>query len=791
MKAAAMPIAGRVALFCVLAFLLQAGFSLGWTAMNALFLSTAGSSALGLVYLATPVAMSLAVGASTWFLDRWGTRGQLLSSIGGSFLVALALWSIYSSDPSSQPLAVHVAAMLGTNIWLFLLYSSFWNFSDGFFDTREARTAYPYLGAGISGGFAVGSFAASWLSRHVDVHEIFLGWSLFLVFALPLALWIPSRLPMLVQVADPREEGGFRVRMFRLWKTFLQSPYAIALAVLFFLVIVLALFSEYLYLSQFERTLRQVEEGGIEARLAHLNGTLAAVASLLNLVANLVVLPRLVNRLGIRNIAFLLPLTYLALFSLVSVEMNFPLAIALFMAYQFLQTSIDQGNQNLLLRALPEKVGKELRTVVEGASEPLAVALVGLLILPEMEWIRAVLPLEPMLDTDIGLLGALFAVGAVVAAVVVRKAYREALRLNLAGRPPDAERPGSAEMSGTNLPRIVPHPETIQRIECRCLREGPSRDLLDDIDFPSLSGEEIHRLLLLAPWYDTAVLARWEHLSRRTSLATTPALSRVLLDPTSSVGSRLLAARSLNRVAPVLFEDLLPQLERSLLQGLLESWGLAASPGADGWQGLLLHTRRQAVADRLDLLLELVALSGRIPEFRSVRRLLRSFSAFDRGHALDVIEQGFPRKTFRLLAPCIEWQFSVPGAIEGPPHPREPTAIDAFLRLPRSADPVETLVRMGSLALLDRPLALRESDWYLAHERPLPLRRMVHDLLFEDGLSPLENVVFLLSDPGIHAIGLRNAFLLSSLAHDRPGWKGVADRNASLARALLEAGWRP
>lgn len=779
-------IRGKMFPFWLLAFLAQSGFSFGLTAVNALFLANAGSQSLGYVYLGTPFAMAVAIPVSTSILNRWGAMGQIVSSLAACAATSAALFSMYSGDPGALPLPLQVCAMLMANIWLFLLYSSFWNFADCFFDTREARTSYNIMGVGVSGGFAVGGLGASLLSSILEVHSLFLVWGALSLLCLPLPFLISRRFAMQVQVSDPREESSLRRRFASLWEGFRRSPYAVSLAFLFFLVIVMALLSEYLYLTQFEKVLRATSDDSLGKRLARLIGFLSASASILNIFANLLVLPWLVNRVGVRNIVFALPLAYLALFGLVSVELGFPLAIGLFFTYQFLQTSIDQGNQNFLLRALPESVGKELRTVVEGVSEPLAVALVGLLVLPEMGGFRKYVPLGPFLDTDIGLMGAGFALLALLCALVVRRSYRTALRQNLDGGAGGASAAEEAREDVETRSGQVLTAGDVAALESACARGGFVREPAALIDLRKLDADGARRLMSLSPWFDTSTLGLPDGELARIPLHAVPTIARTMQDPGASHVARMLAARVVGRLAPTLFGDLLVDLESEIVRSMRDCRAKAENVRREGAGGIVFHWYRQRTSDLLDLLFELAALEGRIPEFRSVRRMLHSSSAFDRAHAVDVVEQGFPHDVFRHLLSLMEW-LERPAAIDWSSDFFSP----GLLEIDLVEDPACAVVRVGLAASRDRRAAVESASWYLRRRRPLPLRILVHGILEGEHSGIVERIVGILSTPAMANMGLRNAVLLGLEGDRTGGWKAAATRNSGLARLLLEAGWKP
>src|SRR3546814_8826646 len=97
-----------------------------------------------------------------------------------------------------------------------------------------------------------------------------------------------------------------------------------------------------------------------------------AASNLFNLVICLFVFNRLATRLGVRNVAFIQPLTYFAVFGWFFLQGGTGAALAAFFAYHGVLTSIAYTNQNLMFNAVPSRVKRPLRTIVEGLAGPLA-----------------------------------------------------------------------------------------------------------------------------------------------------------------------------------------------------------------------------------------------------------------------------------------------------------------------------------------------------------------------------------------------------------------------------------
>src|SRR3546814_18399611 len=120
-----------------------------------------------------------------------------------------------------------------------------------------------------------------------------------------------------------------------------------------------------------------LQDGRGEAELAALFGTLYAASNLFNLVICLFVFNRLATRLGVRNVAFIQPLTYFAVFGWFFLQGGTGAALAAFFAYHGVLTSIEYTNQNLMFNAVPSRVTRPLRTIVEGLAEPLDHLIAG------------------------------------------------------------------------------------------------------------------------------------------------------------------------------------------------------------------------------------------------------------------------------------------------------------------------------------------------------------------------------------------------------------------------------
>lgn len=112
----------------------------------------------------------------------------------------------------------------------------------------------------------------------------------------------------------------------------------------------------------------------------------------------------------------------------------------------------------------------------------------------------------------------------------------------------------------------------------------------------------------------------------------TPSVVRVLRDKSMAYRSRLLAARALERIAP-------PQIQ-AMADGLINEELAQQNPA----------TR----AEQLDFILEILSLSGSLPDLDLIRTSLARSNARDRANAVETIEQYVTRSLFTRLSNLIE-----------------------------------------------------------------------------------------------------------------------------------------
>jgi len=381
----------RVILFSLLGAMLTGGLAVGMSAVDALFLSEAGPQLLPVIYLLTPVVMLLYIPVFSFVLARVGIDRVFDMTLALLAAGGLALYYVFASETIPITLPVLIAAKLYANLWLYALYTLYWNFTDSYFDILDAKRLFSFFSAGSAFGAMLGGTLVAVLISYVDVNVLFLVWTAIAVLTAPLLVYTRSQ-SQKMDLDDTVDDvaPGFFEQMRQLARTIRTSRFVLMLGLVMFGTLVITLLCEYQYMSIFSAWASErgqeaaaASENGLSAEsyaareLASLFGRLGALANGLNLLINLFLFNRLIAWLGVRNMALIQPVTYVGTFTLLLLAYDFPAAIAGFFAYQSIMYAIDQNNQNFLFNALPTEGKKQMRTFIECICEPMAVALAG------------------------------------------------------------------------------------------------------------------------------------------------------------------------------------------------------------------------------------------------------------------------------------------------------------------------------------------------------------------------------------------------------------------------------
>ena len=460
----------KVVMFSLLGALMSGGLTIGMSAVDAIFLTEAGADRLPLIYLLTPLVMLLYIPVFSYLMARVGIDRLFDITIGILVLGGVALFALLSAEDARSNLVLLIAVKLYVNMWLYALYTLYWNFTDSYFDILDAKRLFSFFSGGSAFGAMLGGALTAFLIHFIDVHYLFLVWSGVTLLSAPLLIYT-RRIATQIDMDETLDETqpGFLEQMRHLFQTLRSSRYVFVLSLITFVTLAITLICEYQYMSIFSGWAAEVAEDKLAAdaatvvagatletyssrELAALFGKLNAYANAFNLLINLFLFNRLIIWFGVRNMAMIQPLAYVVTFTYLLLSYDFPAAVVGFFAYQGLMFAIDQNNQNFLFNALPTEGKKQMRTFIECVCEPMAVALAGLFLLlfardvgtvpvqetminllgdARAEWVFDYLRLGAMTATEISAIGLGGALFCLIMVFVLRVDYVQAMIINL------------------------------------------------------------------------------------------------------------------------------------------------------------------------------------------------------------------------------------------------------------------------------------------------------------------------------------------------------------------------
>ncbi|WP_339822229.1 MFS transporter [uncultured Parasphingorhabdus sp.] len=706
--------------FGLFGFLLQMGMGIGFSAGDAAFLSNVGADSLPVIFLLTPVVMLLYTGVFSYLLVRSSIGNMVDFTLGALIAGGATLWALLDAglDPEWQTILYYMLKLY-LAVWYIALYTLFWNFTDTYFDIQDAKRLFPLFAAFCALGTATGALFVSLFAGSIPMHYFLLIWAAIALITAPLARYLRRRWGQIAEndMTATEDDGGTVSQLAEVGRAFRNSRYAIVLTMTLFVTLLMTNLAEFQYS-------KVLQDGRSEAELASLLGALYAAANLFNLVVCLFVFNRLVARFGVRNVAFIQPLTYFAVFGYFFLQGGTGAALAAFFAYHGVLTSIQYNNENLLFNAVPSHVKRPLRTVMEGMCEPVASLVAGGFLLYAANY------LDMRELSGIGVITGIVLIAVVVA---LRQLYPAALAANMRfGWLNFGDRSAQSPQYDPDAYELL---ETIARIDDGA--EGNiARDLLqveEPSALPAESAVDLERLVLqldagpedrevalnILATSATAedfylipeLAARLPDLNQKQRLmiidlfgrigdveaipeiltaagGLSPrdrravaailaamgetAIPRLLLamgDGTQSYRIRSIAARALVELS---FAQFMSHLDKLVQMELRDTGRLLAS--ADRLERsdrqsaslvLLARIQRERVAASIDFALELLSLGGRLPNADLLIVSLHSANAKVRGNAIETIESGVDNATFRQLKPLLRAHRPVAGEESG------------------------------------------------------------------------------------------------------------------------------
>jgi hypothetical protein len=412
------------------ACLSAAGLTIAASSIDALLFARRGVDDLPVLYLLLGATMFLATLGVSALLGALG-RGRAFLVIPGSIaLLAGAGWAVLASDADW----IYPALWLLRGASEFLLGLAVWGLAGLITDARQAKRFFPLIGGAVVLGQVVGGLATRPLARVLGTDNLILVWlgtlAVLLVVGRVLVVRAGTGPP-----ASRRRRGSAIADMQQGLRYALRSPLLRWMSVGSILFSLL-FFSLYLPFSR-----AAVDRYPQPDDLAGFLGLFFAVSTAATLLLSLLVMNRLLARIGIPTVMMVLPVLYLLAFGVLTVASTF----AILLAFRFAQVVWLQGGASsaweAVINTVPGDRRDRMRAFLYGGPTQVGTVLAGVVALVGERMV------SPRILYGIGL-GA--AAAAVYAMSRVRRAYASELIVALReGRPHVfGATPGAAEPFG-------------------------------------------------------------------------------------------------------------------------------------------------------------------------------------------------------------------------------------------------------------------------------------------------------------------------------------------------------
>ena len=690
--------------FGMLGFLLQMGLGIGFSAGDAAFFSNVGAAQLPIIFLLTPVVMLVYTSAYSFFLMRSSIDRVVDLALAGLAVGGVALWALLGADLSPDVKTVfYYALKLYLVMWYFALYTLFWSYTDTYFHIQDAKRLFPLFAAFCALGTASGALLVHLLADILAMHYFLLLWSAIAVATMPLVRLLRRRWSQIQEseLEPAIEQAGSQNSLSMVFDAFRKSKYTRIYAFTLFIILLMTNLIEYQYATVFEASRD-------EAELAELFGALYAATNIFNLFICLFVFNRLVSRFGVRNVAFILPLTYFLVFGFFFLHGGEIAAIAAFFAYHGVLTSIEYNNENLLFNAVPSSVKKPVRALIEGMCEPVASLFAGGFLIYTAHYLT---------PRELSGVGVVIGVGLIVMVVLLRHHYPAAMSANMRrgslhfgdqhsqslSFSASARKQIEAEASDDTSPLATlaqsllgddnaasaktAHSDLDQLADALNSHDPNERNQALSALCEIAAPEDIHlvpalisklpsldrparriAIMLLGRIGDTEsiqdILAASGALAGRERRAIAgmlvnlgetaiPRLTSVLRDRRYGHQIRSIAARAL---ADLSYAQLTAQIDRLVKEELAQAHRLRLNAerleqekaGSDA-MAILAQAQHERVARAVDFVLELLALDGKLPNFDLLIVSLHSTNPKVRANAFEAIENSVDYETYRSI----------------------------------------------------------------------------------------------------------------------------------------------
>ncbi len=418
----------RLLLLYLMAFVVTIGLTWGETIVEAAFLRQVGVEALSWFFIAKALFSILAVAVYSAFADRV-TNDKLLIAIlmvgvlgivGGLVLLGL-----------DRPTLAYPLLYLLIYVPLADIFAAHWyTYVNGFYDTRSAKRIVPILGTAVGVGAIVAGLTMEPLNSFFAPSQIIILWLAMLVMTALLAWLMPyllkegktlARQPNYVTsdliTSASKSQASYLDNIREGYRYVLESTYLRWLALGALLLMLLLTFVQYETSKILLERLATTNELETTKNISNFIARVTWIANLIILPLQLLLLSRVIGRVGVGNANLIYPTGLLAISGgLIFWRGLLTAALAHFGRIIF-YSNIGYPIESLLYNAVPLRIKGRARVFIGGIVVPVGALLGGMLLSSPL------VNLAGFLSTFIGLLAVAF----VINALVIRQQYSRAL----------------------------------------------------------------------------------------------------------------------------------------------------------------------------------------------------------------------------------------------------------------------------------------------------------------------------------------------------------------------------
>ncbi len=412
---------GRLLLLYSMSLIALIGLTWGDAIVQAAFLQRVGVQYLPWIFIGNATCSILGIFIYSAYADRVSNTRLLLGLliISGIGIVLCLAWLAVGWF-----VAAYVLLYLVLNVPLLDLYNVHWaTYVNGFYDIRAAKRIVPVLGtaeclAGIAAGLSM-PLINRLLSPPSIIGVMFVMLAVMAVLAATMPRILHEKPETALEQDNITKEGDrfksfirdYRANLREGSNQIVRSPFLLWMAISTFSMTVLLAFINYgasaIFLEKLKTTVA----------ISDYIGVLSGVANLVVLPIQLLLLSRLITRLGLGNASLIYPVTTLAAVGGLAFAPTLGTAGLAYLNRTALRNAFRLPTDTLLYNAVPIRVKARTRAFIGGLLIPSGTIIGGLLLLTPLMRINWFLPAAMIV----------VALTFAVSAWMVRQNYRNAL----------------------------------------------------------------------------------------------------------------------------------------------------------------------------------------------------------------------------------------------------------------------------------------------------------------------------------------------------------------------------